>query len=107
MQQQKIGGGERAKAVEQMEIGKLAVKVKEGVGKSGSKNRFALFESVEEKDEEGRNEEEIIITKVVEVLEEKVQVEPRKTRAAAKKVVDLMKSLKAKRKGPIDKWKAK
>ena len=96
MQQQQIRSGERAKVVEQEKIEKLAIKAKKGnekFGKSGSKNRFAILESIEEKDEEEKNEGEILIVEV-----EEMQIKPRKARVTAARVADLMKSLKTKRK---------
>ena len=93
MQHQQIRSGEKEKVVEQEKIETLAHKANEGIGKSGSKNRFAILEFVEEKDEEEKNEREILVAEA-----EEVQIEPRKVRAAAAGVADLMKSLKTMRK---------
>ena len=43
----------------------------------------------------------------MEMLEEELLVEPRKARAASTRVADLIKSLKPRKKGPIDKGKSK
>ena len=66
---------------------------------ASSLNRFAILDSVEEP--------ELTIEDHEEIDEEQVFVEPRKVRAAVSGMADLMKSLKAKKKGPIDKGKSK
>ena len=77
-------------------------KIAVGMGKSGSVNRFAILKTIDEK-----AEEEIMVSETMPMMEEEIQMEPRKARAAAAGVADLMKSLKTRRKGPIDKGKVK
>ena len=75
-------------------------------GKGGSLNRFALLESVDNEDISMQN----FVDHMVDndnVVEEEICVEPRKSRAAAVGVAELMKTLKAKKKGPIDKERSK
>ena len=55
----------------------------------------------------GKDEMEILEADSVELLEEKINVDPRKFRATSVGVAELMKSLKAKKKAPSDKGKSK
>ena len=69
-------------------------------------NRFAILESVDSED--------ISVHSMVEVVEDNAKmvvedfcVEPRKLRAASAGVAELMKTLKPKKKGPVDKGKSR
>ena len=69
-------------------------------------NRFAILESVDSED--------ISVHSMVEVAEDNAKmvekdfcVEPRKLRAASAGVKELMKTLKPKKKGPVDKGKSR
>ena len=69
-------------------------------------NRFALLESMDNEDISMQN----FVDHMVDndnVVEEEICVEPRKSRTAAASVAELMKTLKAKKKGPIDKGRSK
>ena len=71
------------------------------VGKnSGSMNKYAILEFVNENIE-------VEAMAPIGFIEEKTNVEPRKARAASARVADLMKNLKPKKKGPIDKGRNK
>ena len=59
------------------------------------------MESIDEK------VEEITVFETMAMMEKEMQVEPRKARVAVVGVADLMKSLKTRRKRPIDKRKVK
>ncbi|XVE69262.1 hypothetical protein DITRI_Ditri09bG0138300 [Diplodiscus trichospermus] len=70
--------------------------------KSGSVNRFEILSSVEDREDlEDSNHDPM------EIIGKGVTAAPRQARAASAGVVDLMKSLKPKKKGPIDKGKSK
>ena len=64
--------------------------------KSGSLNRYVILDSV-------IKETKSISSDPVEQIEENIIVGCRKARAASSGVADLMKSLKPRKKGPIDK----
>ena len=68
--------------------------------KAGSVNRFAILDFEVE-------ENEMNISEQGEIIEDELNVEPRKARAVAAGVADLMKSLKPKKKGNIDKVRKK
>ena len=69
--------------------------------KAGSENRFTILESVMEKDEE------VATPKQDAPTEANISVETRKVRAAAAGVANLMRTLRARKKGPTDKVKSK
>ncbi|XWS29757.1 hypothetical protein CRYUN_Cryun24cG0057700 [Craigia yunnanensis] len=66
---------------------------------SSSVNRFAILDSVIEKDEM-----ENLVTDSADMIEDEYS---RKTRAASAGVADLMRNLNPKKRGPIDKGKNK
>ena len=63
-------------------------------------NKYAILESVNENIE-------VEAMAPIGFIEEETNVEPRKARAASAGVADLMKNLKPKKKGPIDKGRHK
>ena len=73
--------------------------------KSGSSNRFAILDTVLEKEdeweEESSNENDLMLVKEKKILE------PKKLRAESVGIAELMKTLKPKKKRPVDKDKAK
>ena len=84
---------EKKKEVEKVVVAK-AVKI----AKAGSLNRYAILDSITQ--EKG--------TAILDSMEQiEGDIEPRKARAASQGVADLMKTLKPKKKGPIDKGKVK
>ena len=75
------------------------------MGKASSSNRFAILNSIEEDvqmhvDATGDGSNSNLIRK-------ECCVKPQKTRVASARVTELMKSLKSKIKGPIDKGRSK
>ena len=85
------------------QVGKMrsGVDVPSSSGKSSSTNRFEILSSTisnEELENEMENED---------YMGEDVLIEPKKVRAIAAGVAELMKPLKPRRKGPIDKGKYK
>ena len=95
-------------------IGKVKERQKDGdakwktaseTPKSGSSNLFAILDTIMKNEEAWEeelcsNEDDIGLTKAEQLL-------PKKARAASVRMAELMKTLKSKRKGPIDKWKSK
>ena len=68
------------------------------IAKAGSLNRYTILDSITK--EKG--------TPILDSMEQiEGDIEPRKARAASHGVADLMKTLKPKKKGPIDKGKVK
>ena len=75
-------------------VGTPSSNAKAETGKSSSTNRFSILESVEDK-----TEKVIAVSEATEdKIEEEVQMDQRKVRAAAAGVADLMKSLKTRKK---------
>ena len=75
--------------------------------KSGSSNRFALLDTIVEKDENLENELNCDAENEQMIEVEKTLMETRKSRATSAGVAELMKTLKPKKKGPIDKGRNK
>ena len=72
----------------------------QGSAKAGSLNRYAILNLMNE-------EIDLAVMDMGEQIEDDIVVEIRKTRVAAAGVVELMKTLKPQKKGPIDKGKKK
>ena len=76
----------------------MEVEIVVKIAKARSLNRYAILDLITE-------EMETAILDSMEQIEE--DIKPRKAKAASQRVIDLMKALKLKKKGLIDKGKAK
>ena len=75
--------------------------------KSGSSNRFGLLDTIVEKDENLENELNCNVENEQIIEVEETLMETRKSRATSARVAELTKTLKPKKKGPIDKGRNK
>ena len=76
-------------------------------GKAGSANRFDILTSLNDRNDNVIRDSALVMDDELIVDEEEVFIEPKKSRAAATGVAELMRNLKPKRKGPFDKGKNK